>query len=240
MDIAIENEKSELWPSTIIDLDNLIKHPSKYNFFLFKPNVKKLILSGQSDAQHISILWYAHPGSTVDFHYHAMTEAVYIINGKQSDKNGIYTTGSLTFNPPDSGHSLFDSGGFFLLAYAAPPDFTKVDRLQAYTPIKIETNALDLASTYNFIACEDGVSSYDIPLDPRGGMSAKLLKITSSNLSSIKSSCLLILDGFCHISHVKICKNNLVVSPLAQPITYRINRANERPCLLLSLSFLSS
>lgn len=240
MDTAIEQEKSRLWPSTIIDLNNLIKYPNNYDFFAFKPNVKKLILSGQPDAQHISILWYTHPSGTVDLHYHAMTEAVYIIDGKQSDKNGTSSTGMVSFNPPGSGHRLFDSTGFFLLVYAAPPDFTNSHLIQAYTPIKIDTHAFNLASFCDFSACEGGVSSYDIPLDPTGGLSAKLLKITSPKPSSIKSSCLLMLDGFCHINHVKIRKNNLVISPLAQPITYHINGETDSPCLLLSLSFLSN
>ncbi|HEX2671408.1 MAG TPA: cupin domain-containing protein, partial [Polyangiaceae bacterium] len=109
--------------STVLDLDDVKTSPDHYTWFDFKPNVKKLILAGDANTQHIAILWYTVIDGGVGLHYHSKTESVYVIDGTQTDAKGVYSDGTVYFNPPGSGHQITDSNGFFLLAYAAPPDF---------------------------------------------------------------------------------------------------------------------
>src|SRR4051812_1799542 len=60
--------------STILDLNDLKKNPANYTWFDFRPNVKKLILSGDANSEHVSILWYTVANGSVGLHYHAKTE----------------------------------------------------------------------------------------------------------------------------------------------------------------------
>jgi len=117
-------DSSVLSSATVLDLNDLKANPTPYSWFDFKPNVEKLILAGAADSQHVAILWYTTPDGGVGLHYHAKTESVYVIDGTQTDAKGVYPTGTVYFNPPGSGHQITNSTGFFILAYAAPPDFT--------------------------------------------------------------------------------------------------------------------
>src|SRR4051812_39497323 len=114
---------------TVLDLGDVTANPTHYEWFDFRPNVKKLILAGAPETQHVAILWYTVPDGRVPLHRHAKTEAVYVIDGAQTDGKGTYATGTVYFNPPGSGHALENSFGFFLLAYAAAPDFKNTDDL---------------------------------------------------------------------------------------------------------------
>ena len=140
--IALRDKDSALSKSNIIDLKELIANPKKYDFFTFRPNLEKLILSGVADSKHISILWYTIPNGSVGLHYHSMTESVYTIDGTQTDAKGVYPTGSLYFNPPESGHKITNSTGFFILAYASPPDFSNTDKIKPYTPVQMGASQL--------------------------------------------------------------------------------------------------
>ncbi len=75
--------------STILDLNDLKKNPGNYTWFDFRPNLKKLILSGDANTEHVSILWYTVANGSVGLHYHAKTESVYVIDGTQTDGKGI-------------------------------------------------------------------------------------------------------------------------------------------------------
>jgi hypothetical protein len=167
--LIAEESGADLSHSTIVDLNDLTANPSNYDFFNFRPNLEKLILSGAADTEHISILWYTVPNGSVGWHYHSMTESVYTIDGTQTDAKGAYPTGSLYFNPPGSGHEVSDSTGFFILAYAAPPDFAHTNLIEEYTPVQINTADPDFETLYPFEPKQDGVSVYSIPLDPQGG-----------------------------------------------------------------------
>jgi ChrR Cupin-like domain len=173
---VLEESALGLSRSTVVDLNDLTTNPSNYDFFTFRPNLEKLILSGAPESEHISILWYTIPNGSVGRHYHAMTESVYAIDGTQTDAKGVYPTGSLYFNPPGSGHEISDSTGFFILAYASPPDFTNTALIEEYTPVQINTADPNLETTYAFETVQEGVSIYTIPLDPEGGMSSQFIK----------------------------------------------------------------
>ena len=95
----------------MLDLGDVTANPTHYEWFDFRPNVKKLILSGAPETQHVAILWYTVADGRVPLHRHAKTEAVYVIDGAQTDGKGSYAKGTIYFNPPGSGHEIKDSSG---------------------------------------------------------------------------------------------------------------------------------
>jgi ChrR Cupin-like domain len=235
--IALEATDPGLSTSTVVDLNELTANPDSYDFFTFRPNLEKLILSGAADTEHISILWYTIPDGSVGLHYHAMTESVYAINGTQTDAKGVYPTGSLYFNPPGSGHQISNSTGFFILAYAAPPDFANTNLIQDYTPVHINTSAPDLETLYPFEVVQDGVSVYNLPLDPQGGMSSEFVQTTSSQPYRYTGNYLLVLRGSCSINGTIFGENMLVVATTIETQSYNVSAAENSSCLALGLSF---
>ncbi|PZV08074.1 MAG: hypothetical protein DCF32_05625 [Leptolyngbya sp.] len=235
--IAPEASVSGLSNSTVVDLNDLTANPSNYDFFTFRPNLEKLILSGAADTEHISILWYTIPDGSVGLHYHSMTESVYAIAGTQTDAKGVYPTGSLYFNPPGSGHEVSDSTGFFLLAYASPPDFASTDLIEAYTPVNINTAEPDFEALYPFEEVQAGVSTYEIPLDPEGGMSSQFIKSTSSESYAYTGNYLLVLKGSCSIDGTTFAEDMLVVATTVETQSYNVSAAEGSACLALGLSF---
>lgn len=235
--IALQDKYSALSNSTIIDLKALTANPNKYNFFTFRPNLEKLILSGEANTQHISILWYTIPNGSVGLHYHSMTESVYTINGSQTDAKGIYPTGSLYFNPPESGHKISNSTGFFILAYASPPDFKNIDKIKPYTPIQINTLDPDLENKYAFTNPKSGVKVYNIPLDPKGGMSSQIIKSTSLTSYGYSGNYLLVLKGSCNIDGRIFKKDMLIVAKTIKTESYKLSATKDQSCLALGLSF---
>ncbi|MGC1215856.1 MAG: cupin domain-containing protein [Phormidesmis sp.] len=225
--------------SAIVSLNDLTANPTSYDFFSFRPNLEKLILSGAADTEHISILWYTTPDGSVGRHYHSMTEAVYTIDGTQRDAKGIYPTGSLYFNPPRGGHEIFDSTGFFLLAYASPPDFASTNLIEDYTPVQINTAAADLESLYPFEIQKDGLATYPIPLNPQGGMRSQLVAMASSQSYQYQGNYLLVLKGNCEINGITFRERMLVVAKTTEPQSYDVSTSTSNSCLVLGLSFLS-
>ena len=231
---------SGLASSKIVDLNDLTTNPNNYEFFTFRPNLEKLILSGAADTEHISILRYTVPNGSVGQHYHAMTESVYTIEGTQTDAKGVYPTGSLYFNPPGSGHEISDSTGFFILAYASPPDFTNTDLIEDYTPIQIDTSDPELEDIYPFENQREGLGTYNIPLDPQGGMSAQFIKSTSPQSYQYQGNYLLVLRGSCNIDGTAFNEKMLVVATTVEPQSYEVSTDEDSSCLALGLSFLNT
>jgi ChrR Cupin-like domain len=235
--IALEETDSGLNNSTIVNLNDLTANPNNYEFFTFRPNLEKLILSGAADTEHISILWYTVPDGSVGLHYHSMTESVYAIDGTQTDAKGVYPTGSLYFNPPGSGHQISNSTGFFILAYAAPPDFANTNLIGDYTPVQINTAAPDLETLYPLEVVQDGVSVYNIPLDPQGGMSSQFVQTTSSQPYEYLGNYLLVLRGSCSIDGTTFGEKMLVVAKTTETESYNVSAIEGNGCLALGLSF---
>lgn len=235
--IALETSESGLSHSTVVDLNDLTANPGDYDFFTFRPNLEKLILSGAADTEHISILWYTIPDGSVGLHYHSMTESVYAIEGTQTDAKGVYPTGSLYFNPPGSGHAITDSTGFFILAYASPPDFANTDLIEPYTPVQIDTVDPEFETLYPFEAVQAGVSIYPVPLDPEGGMSSQFIQSTSVESYGYTGNYLLVLEGSCTIDGVTFDKDMLVVATTVETQTYAVSAEEGSTCLALGLSF---
>jgi hypothetical protein len=235
--IAQQSRPSGLSQSTILDLKDLQANPSDYDFFTFRPNLEKLILSGDAATEHISILWYTIPDGTVGLHYHAMTESVYTIEGTQADAKGVYPTGSLYFNPPGSGHEVTDSTGFFILAYASPPDFANTDLIEEYTPVQINTADPDLVTRYPFEPRQDGVSVYTIPLDLEGGIRSEFIQSTATQSYGYDGNYVLVLRGHCTIDGTTFGADTLVVATTIETQSYEISAAEGSTCLALGLAF---
>jgi hypothetical protein len=223
--------------STVLDLSDLEANPSSSEWFDFKPNVKKLILAGVPETEHVAILWYTIADGGVGLHYHSKTESVYVIDGTQTDAKGVYPTGTVYFNPPGSGHEITHSTGFFVLAYAAPPDFANTNLIGEYTPVRIDTGAADLTSLYPFEQSKAGVRVFTVPVDSVGGMTAAFVEITSSDDYVYSGNYLLVLKGSCDIEGVTVAKDWIVVGKTVVPRPYKVAATNGSSCLAMGVSF---
>jgi hypothetical protein len=221
----------------VLSVDDVAAMPEPYAWFDFKPNVKKLILAGTAETQHVAILWYTVTDGGVGLHYHSKTESVYVIDGTQTDAKGVYGDGAVYFNPPGSGHQITDSSGFFLLAYAAPPDFVNTNLIEAYTPVRIDTTDADLTTTYTFEQPATGVKTYAVPLAAQGGLSAKLIETTSAEPFTFDGNYVLVLKGSCDIEGETMAKGMLVVAKAIVPQPYQVTATAGATCLAMGLSF---
>lgn len=55
------------------------------------------------------------PGARVPRHLHAGYEHVLILEGSQSDKNGLHRAGTLVINPPGTSHEVLSAEGCLVL-----------------------------------------------------------------------------------------------------------------------------
>lgn len=224
--------------STILNLEDVKTNPSTYDWFDFRPNVLKLILSGAAETEHVAILWYTVSDGSVGMHYHAKTESVYVIDGTQTDAKGVYPTGTVYFNPPGSGHQIANSSGFFILAYASPPDFASTDRIQEYTPIRIDTAAPSLMSDSAFEQKTTGIRTMTVPIDPAGGMSGEFMALTSPGEAyEFRGNYLLVLEGSCILAGKTFGRQMLLVAQTVAPQPYTITAASGSSCLAMGVSF---
>jgi hypothetical protein len=225
--------------NTVLDLVDVKTNPTSYEWFDFRPNVKKLILSGAAETEHVAILWYTVADGSVGLHFHSKTESVYVIDGTQTDAKGSYPSGTVYFNPPGSGHAISDSSGFFVLAYASPPDFANTASIAEYTPIRIDTTDPALTSQYAFEPREAGVRVFQPALDASGGMSGAFLELTSSEgVHTYTGNYLLVLDGACAIDGIAREAQRLVVAKTIEPQPFRVAAAaGQSSCLALGVSF---
>lgn len=221
----------------ILDLGELAANPARHEWFDFRPNVKKLILAGAAETEHVAILWYTVPDGRVGLHRHAQTEAVYVIDGSQTDGKGTYGQGMIYFNPPGSGHELSESSGLFLLAYAAPPDFKDTANLAEYTPLRLDTTDPALLSAAAPPPSGSGVRTLDLALDGAGGMSARLIELTApEDRYEYLGNYLVVLDGSCQLPEGSLGKQSLIVARSVTPESFEI-ASSGAPCRLLGISF---
>lgn len=235
---AAEVDDGEGALKTVIDLRDLKMMPDAYEWFEFRPQVKKLILAGAAEGKHVAILWYTTADGGVGLHYHAKTESVYVIDGTQTDAKGVYPTGSIYFNPPGSGHQITRSSGFFILAYASPPNFSNTAAIGEYTPLRIDTAAKELTSTYAFAKQSDGVFVYALPLDASGGMKAQLMELKPAAATTYSGNYVLVLRGSCVVDGITHGPSKLVVAKGVEPQRYELaSAANSSSCVTLGVSF---
>lgn len=224
-----------LGDKTVLDLSELTASPEGgYDWFDFRPNVQKLILAGDEATEHIAILWYTVTDGMVGLHYHSKTESVYVIDGTQTDAKGVYPTGTVYFNPPGSGHQIMNSSGFFILAYASPPDFMSTDLIGEYTPVRIETGAM---GDYRFEEQATGVMTYEVPLAEEGGLSGRFFEIDGAqDAFEYMGNYVLVLEGGCSIGGVPVAAQTLVVTKGVAPESFSLS-ASSAPCRALGVSF---
>jgi hypothetical protein len=223
--------------TTVLDLEDVKTNTGGYPWFDFRPNLKKLILAGAEDTEHVAILWYTIADGSVGLHYHGKTESVFVIDGTQTDAKGTYPTGTVYFNPPGSGHQITNSTGFFILAYASPPDFASTALIGEYTPVRIDTSAADFASAAPFQAVASGVRTFAAPLDATGGISATFIELAPGATFTYAGNYLLVLDGTCSIDGATLRKNMLMVATDIAPRSFTVALPEGGPCLMLGLSF---
>jgi hypothetical protein len=229
------SKPKELTSAVAYDLDDIKTNPAPYDWFDFRPNIKKLILAGVAESQHIAILWYTVTDGGVALHYHSETESVYVIDGTQTDAKGSYPTGSVYFNPPGSGHQVTDSTGFFVLS--APPDFASTDLIGEYEPVRIDTTDPDLTDTYPFVEQKAGVKSFAVPLDSEGGLSAEFVETTSSDGYAFTGNYLLVLKGSCDIDGLSFGEQKLIVTKTVEPQPFEVAATKGNTCLAMGVSF---
>jgi ChrR-like protein with cupin domain len=224
-----------LGDKTVLDLSELTANPDGgYDWFDFRPNVQKLILAGDEASEHVAILWYTVTDGMVGLHYHSKTESVYVIDGTQTDAKGVYPSGTVYFNPPGSGHQIMNSSGFFILAYASPPDFMSTDLIEEYTPVRIETGAM---SEYTFEEQAAGVMTYDVPLVEEGGMSGRFFELsTPQDAFDFTGNYVLVLEGSCDIGGVPVAERTLVVTKGVEPESFTLSASSDT-CRALGVSF---
>jgi hypothetical protein len=223
---------------TELDLNDVKTNPEGYEWFDFRPNVQKLILSGAAETEHVAILWYTVTDGAVGLHYHSKTESVYVIDGTQTDAKGVYPTGTVYFNPPGSGHQISDSSGFFVLAYASPPDFMSTDLIEEYTPVRIDTADPELMSSYPLADDETGMRTFDVPLDTAGGMSGKFIEVTAADLDyEYVGNYVLVLEGSCDIEGKAFGPQMLVVAKELAPEPFNVAASAGGSCLAMGVSF---
>lgn len=214
-----------------LDLDEVSAHPERYSWFDFRPDVKKLILAGAAEREHIAILWYPAADGGVGLHHHAKTEAVYVIAGAQADQHGEYPAGTVYFNPPGSQHRVTRSSGFFLLAYAAPPDFSHTEATQAYAPVRVDLTRAALVHELAFESRGAGVSVHTLPLAADGGMRAELIALAAGGSHVYRGNYVLVLRGECAVGGRPCANRQLVVSEEALTLA----AAASGECLLLGV-----
>jgi hypothetical protein len=223
---------------TVLDLSAVKTTPAAYDWFDFRPNVGKLILSGAAETEHVAILWYTVTDGSVGLHYHSKTESVYVIDGTQTDAKGVYPTGTVYFNPPGSGHEIMQSSGLFILAYASPPDFGGTGLIEEYTPVRIDTTDPNLMGAYPVEQAQAGVRTFDAPLNGAGGMSAKFIEITSPGKEhDYSGNYLLVLEGSCDIEGVTFGKEMLIVAKTVTPEPFKVTASEGSTCLAMGVSF---
>ncbi len=233
---AAPDAQAPSW-ATVLDVNDVKSNPTKYAWFDFRPNVKKLILSGAAETEHVAILWYTTSDGGVGLHYHSKTESVYVIEGTQTDGKGDYPTGTVYFNPPGSGHQITNSTGFFILAYASPPDFMSTDAIGEYTPVRIDTTASDLTTAQPFEAHAKGARVFAVPLDAAGGMSAAFMELQSATQHVYSGNYVLVLEGRCTIEGAVYGPGKLIVAKSIEPERYQIAASASMSCLALGVSF---
>lgn len=76
-----------------------------------------------------SALLRYEPGASVPLHWHRGYEHIFVLEGSQSDDNGLYQAGSLLISPPGSSHTITSLEGCIVLAvWQVPVSFSPLKK----------------------------------------------------------------------------------------------------------------
>ncbi len=87
----------------------------------FRPGVIASWVYGNGDAGPASAFLKYAPGAAIPWHWHPAHEHILVLEGSQSDENGIYRAGSVLISPPGTGHTVRSDEGCVVLAIWEKP-----------------------------------------------------------------------------------------------------------------------
>lgn len=61
------------------------------------------------------------PGAAIPWHWHPAYEHILVLEGSQSDENGLYRAGSVLISPPGTSHTVKSDEGCIVLAFWLMP-----------------------------------------------------------------------------------------------------------------------
>ena len=98
----------------------------------FRPGVEaSWIYSNGDDGPAAAFLRYA-AGAAIPWHWHPGYEHILVLEGSQSDENGLYRAGSVLISPPGTSHTVrSDEGCVVLAAWQKPVRFER-DGLESF------------------------------------------------------------------------------------------------------------
>ena len=94
---------------------------SSRNWEDFKPGVQASWVYRNGDAGPASAFLKYQPDTAIPWHWHPAYEHILVLEGSQSDENGIYRAGSVLISPPGSGHTVRSDEGCVVLAVWEKP-----------------------------------------------------------------------------------------------------------------------
>ena len=95
---------------TSFEFNQIIADPDAWEFFREGIDVHWLYRPESGEASSAALLRYK-PGAKVPPHRHTGNEHVFVIEGSQTDENGVHEQGSLTVNTAGSQHSVTSENG---------------------------------------------------------------------------------------------------------------------------------
>lgn len=87
----------------------------------FRPGVMASWVYDNGNAGPASAFLKYEPGAAIPWHWHPAHEHILVLEGSQSDENGIYRAGSVLISPPGTGHTVRSDEGCVVLAIWEKP-----------------------------------------------------------------------------------------------------------------------
>tara|TARA_R110002072_G_scaffold36153_6_gene106437 strand:- start:39 stop:449 length:411 start_codon:yes stop_codon:yes gene_type:complete len=107
----------------------------------FKPGVQASWVYENGAAGPAAAFLKYEPGTAIPWHWHPAYEHILVLEGSQSDENGLYRAGSVLISPPGTGHTVrSDEGCIVLAVWEKPVQFAlPATALTAATPGEART-----------------------------------------------------------------------------------------------------
>jgi anti-sigma factor ChrR (cupin superfamily) len=87
----------------------------------FRPGVRVSWVYSNGDAGPASAFLRYEPGAAIPWHWHPAYEHILVLEGSQSDENGLYRAGTVLISPPGTGHTVRSDEGCIVLAIWEKP-----------------------------------------------------------------------------------------------------------------------